>query len=51
MLVLALLLPALYFYSEIVLFGLLGLYLSSVVLYNVRRRHGTRLNGDLATGV
>jgi CDP-diacylglycerol--serine O-phosphatidyltransferase len=51
MLVLALLLPALYFYSEIVLFGLLGLYLSSVVLYNVRRGHENRLNGDLPTGV
>ena len=40
MLILALLLAAVYFYSEIVLFGLLMLYLSSVILYNLRRRRG-----------
>jgi phosphatidylserine synthase len=51
MLVTALLLAAVYFYSEIVLFGLLTLYLSSVVLYIVRRRPRTGLNGPLSTGV
>jgi CDP-diacylglycerol--serine O-phosphatidyltransferase len=50
MLVMALLLGAIYFYSEIVLFGLLVLYLSSVVLYNIRRRRG-RLNPLPSTGV
>lgn len=47
MLVLALLLPAVYYYSEVVLFSLLGAYLVAVLVSNLRRRRAAEPLNEL----